>query len=645
MNEETQKKIQNLKLAVKKAITPEAKAMSLNELAREWDYQGENNTAEKIANESLAIAQRHELSVLASEALTILGNIENRRCNYDISLQHYYKAIAWLEKKNAGFTMAKIQNNIAVVSLKMGAYSDAIEGYIKAVNIFESLDNVEHYIAEIYIGMGNVYNYLNDCEKALEYYEKSLIIYQYTDNKRAIGLLYGNMGAAYHRLGQYDKAMEHYRKACDFNSSVGYKIGWANDLSNMSILYSVLGDYYNALQCSLESLEIKKEIEDKIGTARTFAHISTIYSKLSDNDLAIKYINEAIKISSEINDYIGLSQDYMGLADRYFSINEYEISIEYLKKSLELAEKHNLELGKGQSFMRLGSANATLCRYEDALNYYAQALEICDKINAFPLKIHITGNIGILFSDPRYSGWNIETSKTYFIEAIRMIGESKDNVLLIDYHLALANLYEQSGDLEKALLHYKEYHRIEKEVFNEESDKRLKNLLITHEVERMKKEAELLHLENDKMKTERDLQAKHLTSLTLNLVQQNEFLGTLRLELLRLAEKASGHIELSLKDVGRRLKRQTQAQDEWAAFEEQFRLLHTDFIERLSRRYPILSPTELRICTLMKIGLTSKDIASLLCVTVRCIETHRYRIRKKMGLQPDENLTNLLAII
>jgi DNA-binding CsgD family transcriptional regulator len=122
------------------------------------------------------------------------------------------------------------------------------------------------------------------------------------------------------------------------------------------------------------------------------------------------------------------------------------------------------------------------------------------------------------------------------------------------------------------------------------------------------------------------------------LVQQNEFLQSLRNELLRLSGNVDSHIQSPLKDIARRLKKQSQAQEEWSAFEEQFQLIHADFIHRLSDKFPTLSPTELKVCALLRIGLSSKEISLLLCVTLRCVETHRYRIRKKMSAGSKKNL-------
>lgn len=65
----------------------------------------------------------------------------------------------------------------------------------------------------------------------------------------------------------------------------------------------------------------------------------------------------------------------------------------------------------------------------------------------------------------------------------------------------------------------------------------------------------------------------------------------------------------------------------------------------LSGRYPELSPVELKVCTLLKINLSSKKIANILYVEPKSIEVYRFRIRKKLGLSREQNLLTTLATI
>lgn len=76
----------------------------------------------------------------------------------------------------------------------------------------------------------------------------------------------------------------------------------------------------------------------------------------------------------------------------------------------------------------------------------------------------------------------------------------------------------------------------------------------------------------------------------------------------------------------------------WDDLFQRFGHLDNGFLSTLNRQFEELSTTELKFCLLVRIGMNSKDIASLLNVTLAAVEKKRYRIRKKFDLDPEESL-------
>ncbi len=81
----------------------------------------------------------------------------------------------------------------------------------------------------------------------------------------------------------------------------------------------------------------------------------------------------------------------------------------------------------------------------------------------------------------------------------------------------------------------------------------------------------------------------------------------------------------------------------WSEFSEKFTSLHKTFLATLQQQYPNLSQTEQRMCALLKINLSTKDIANILGFEENTIEVYRKRIRKKMGLDKSVNLVTHIA--
>ncbi len=147
-------------------------------------------------------------------------------------------------------------------------------------------------------------------------------------------------------------------------------------------------------------------------------------------------------------------------------------------------------------------------------------------------------------------------------------------------------------------------------------------------VEEANKKIELV--EKDNLINEVNSRKKELTNRTATIVKKNEAIILLRNELRRL-EKTSPNITRT-KNILRRSGEQLDSKNDWYLFESKFNELNEDFFNKLSKEFPKLTTKDRKLCAYIKIGLTSKEIAPLLDITLRSVELQRYRLRKKLNL-------------
>ena len=83
-------------------------------------------------------------------------------------------------------------------------------------------------------------------------------------------------------------------------------------------------------------------------------------------------------------------------------------------------------------------------------------------------------------------------------------------------------------------------------------------------------------------------------------------------------------------------------EDDWQNFSFHFDQVHHNFIARIKEDYPVLSPTDLKLCAYLRLNLTTKEIAPLLNISPRGVEISRYRLRKKLNLDGDVNLNTFM---
>jgi len=166
-------------------------------------------------------------------------------------------------------------------------------------------------------------------------------------------------------------------------------------------------------------------------------------------------------------------------------------------------------------------------------------------------------------------------------------------------------------------------------------------------IENEKKEREIIRLTNEKLEIDIQHKSQELANSAIILGRKNEVLIEIKKSLSSFFDK-SGHT-IPSQDIKHKILKMYNIIDEnireddvFHKFEENFDIVHNNFIKRLTETFPSLSVAERKMCTYIKMQLSSKEIAPLLNITVRGVETMRLRLRKKLGLD-NESLTKFLA--
>ncbi|MBP5318127.1 MAG: hypothetical protein J6Y77_01820 [Paludibacteraceae bacterium] len=195
-----------------------------------------------------------------------------------------------------------------------------------------------------------------------------------------------------------------------------------------------------------------------------------------------------------------------------------------------------------------------------------------------------------------------------------------------------------------ALIHYIHY--------KEQKIKRQKELEIEeqrrlHQSETAEKEKEITMLKNEQLAADLTNKSKELASSTMNLIRKNEILIDIKNELDKILKSMPDGEEgrntgKKLNKVIHTINENIEHDDDWMKFEQNFDSIHQDFMKRLGETYKGLTISDKKLCAYLKMNLVSKDIAPLLNISVRGVEIGRYRLRKKLGLDRDTNLTEFL---
>ena len=147
------------------------------------------------------------------------------------------------------------------------------------------------------------------------------------------------------------------------------------------------------------------------------------------------------------------------------------------------------------------------------------------------------------------------------------------------------------------------------------------------------------------LKLEREIEdrEKEQKKVALSIIRKNEILSELKGEIEKLKTKSED--KLKFKDLNK-LKliiiENLNIERERKSFDKYIKELNNNFYNNLEKKYPGLTDNEKKLCSLLRLKLTSKEISSILNITPKSVEVNRYRLRKKMDIKKEEKLSKII---
>ncbi|GAB4156065.1 MAG: triple tyrosine motif-containing protein [Winogradskyella sp.] len=156
------------------------------------------------------------------------------------------------------------------------------------------------------------------------------------------------------------------------------------------------------------------------------------------------------------------------------------------------------------------------------------------------------------------------------------------------------------------------------------------------ELEQLENQRQLIQFKNQNLQLDIENKNRELGAATMNLVKRNELLNNIKTELSK--SKSLSDVKGVIKLINTNLNNTS----DWKLFEEAFNNVDKDFMKKIKTLHPTITPNDLRLCAYLRLNLSSKEIAPLLNISHKSVEVKRYRLRKKMGLDHEQSLTDYI---
>lgn len=158
--------------------------------------------------------------------------------------------------------------------------------------------------------------------------------------------------------------------------------------------------------------------------------------------------------------------------------------------------------------------------------------------------------------------------------------------------------------------------------------------IIKHE--QIKNERTIIQIKNEKLNQDIESKNRELAISTMSTIKKNELLRKIKKELKNVKN------EKDLKSAINLIDDNLNNNKDWKFFKEAFNNADKDFMDKIKAAHPDLTPNDLKFCAYLRLNLSSKEMAPLLNISIKSVETKRYRLRKRLQLNHDDSLVNYI---
>ena len=161
---------------------------------------------------------------------------------------------------------------------------------------------------------------------------------------------------------------------------------------------------------------------------------------------------------------------------------------------------------------------------------------------------------------------------------------------------------------------------------------------------KLQRDKQVAELQSEQIGIELREKDKRLATITMNSIKRNNILNELKGDLSQIpAAENHAAVKQQINKVIRKINTQLSNEDDWKKSERYFNAIYDGLLDQLKLRYPSLTKTDMKLCVYIKLNLSTKEMAELMNISPRSIEMAKYRLRKKLGLAPNEHIDKIFS--
>lgn len=454
-------------------------------------------------------------------------------------------------------------------------------------------------------------------------------------------------GLVYRDWGQFDKALAQFYKAIEVNDGNVYedRSKYAA-LLNIAAVHDMQGEREKSLDIIKKVAKDAEKDGDDFGLAYALKDIGITLMQDGKDEAAISYLLKCIPVMQKLNDIRGQGVCYSNLANAYLELKNYTKTQESITKALKLLKASNYDQLYASTLLIRATMYEKLGKWEEAKIIASKGLTMLKKINSLEHIIqayHLYINYYTYKNDvvmvKKYTDSVLEVNKKYYeksrlfeSENLKIRYETEKKEVQLNIQKKLNTVLQEEASLHKRLRNTMFFILVLSAVvlllfFNKY---RLQNKLVA---EREKRNV----LEKKQLQETMNHKQRELASMTLQMLKKNELLQELSHNVKKLERKSGKDSKEEVKKLKDMLQSQHRLDQDWSTFKVHFDGVHPNFFEKLSQ-IANLTQQDIRHCCYIRMGLATKEIAQLMSISASSVQMARYRLKKKIGFNKENDI-------
>jgi len=551
------------------------------------------------------------------------GNFFKERGMYRNALQAYRETEAIGKQLGDNMICSKSYNNLGAIYSSLGEWDSSAFYFYQSLGLKLAL-NLKEEAGITFMNLANLENKRSNILRATDYYLKAIQIFDELGDpvKRAVSRM--NFGTCLNRQRFYQEALTQFRFARKIlTDSGGEPYVLANIYINEGFTLMRINRHTEAKPILREASTIFSSIGDTIGLAYVNTNLGAIYLKENNPEMAVSLMEPALQWLRSAEDKKGEAEILINLAMAYKYLGNSSEMYAALTASYALAKQLGIQTTHEEAARELGNYYAARGAYVVAYTYTNEAYTLKDNL-----------------LDEEILQIAQETQRKYFYE------KNEKEVLRQKEEVARMALDQQKSRIRwySSLLAFLLILSIVLWLVRELKQK-TKILEQENHLEQLRAdlaEKTLAHNQEQmtRMEMEQHRVKKELETMAIYLSQKNEFIENISKDLPQIAGKEVS--EHALKRIKTTLLQSLQIEPERELINRQVDETYKHFSETLIFHFPHLQPRDIKLCMLLQLGLSSKEMAAILNISPKSVDMARYRLRKKLRMDEEEDFKTFL---